>query len=232
MITRIATVNTSDREFDSTTDVFIINEPDCWRLVISHMDDYRNPYIDLCYERTEIMLVKDYFERFTIGDFCFLLGGFNVPVKIEHEVLYEKLPMLRPGEQTVPEKYFDVFRERNKDQWPRFGIVDVIKRPKELAASMWRVEHMEPILDKLKELMQPLSNETATSSQIQEYLRFQRKVKELDKYYVSADWKKDFETDERGEFPSYLKRGVLSEDGVYDALTENEELRASFEDLR
>ena len=33
-------------------------------------------------------------------------------------------------------------------------------------------------------------------------------------------WIKDFENDERGELPLDLKRGVLSEDGLYNLLSE------------
>lgn len=50
-------------------------------------------------------------------------------------------------------------------------------------------------------------------------------VKELAKYMDSGLWRRDFEADEAGELPADLKRGVLSEDGLYDLLTEYEELR-------
>lgn len=36
--------------------------------------------------------------------------------------------------------------------------------------------------------------------------------------YLSAGFKDDFEADEKGMFPDTLKRGVLSEDGLYDLL--------------
>ena len=36
----------------------------------------------------------------------------------------------------------------------------------------------------------------------------------------------DFEADEQGLLPPGLKRGVLSEDAVYDLLTDNRELMA------
>ncbi|MBQ6578651.1 MAG: DUF4298 domain-containing protein [Bacteroidales bacterium] len=45
-------------------------------------------------------------------------------------------------------------------------------------------------------------------------------VSELDKYLSSGLWKKDFEADERGEIPIEVKRGVLSEDGLYNLLEE------------
>ena len=40
----------------------------------------------------------------------------------------------------------------------------------------------------------------------------------LEAYYTSKDWRFDFELDEAGLLPAGLKRGVLSEDGVYDLL--------------
>lgn len=38
--------------------------------------------------------------------------------------------------------------------------------------------------------------------------------------YYHGLWRVDFELDERGALPSDLKRGVLSEDGVYNLLTD------------
>ncbi|MBR4627209.1 MAG: DUF4298 domain-containing protein [Ruminococcus sp.] len=40
----------------------------------------------------------------------------------------------------------------------------------------------------------------------------------LSSYYGSAAWKRDFAADEAGLLPKELKRGVLSEDGIYDLL--------------
>ena len=43
-------------------------------------------------------------------------------------------------------------------------------------------------------------------------------------YYGSEDWKRDFADDEAGRLPYDLKRGVLSEDGIYNALERYAEL--------
>lgn len=40
----------------------------------------------------------------------------------------------------------------------------------------------------------------------------------LETYYTSGQWSDDYEADERGELPPDLKRGVLSQDGLYDLL--------------
>ena len=41
---------------------------------------------------------------------------------------------------------------------------------------------------------------------------------ELVRYYESDQWLRDYELDEQGLLPNDLKRGVLSQDGVYDLL--------------
>ena len=46
----------------------------------------------------------------------------------------------------------------------------------------------------------------------------------LNDYYGSAAWVRDYEADEAGKLPAGLKRGVLSEDAVYDLLDDNHEL--------
>lgn len=40
-------------------------------------------------------------------------------------------------------------------------------------------------------------------------------------YYISDAWKRDFAADEAGLLPKDLKRGVLSEDGIYNLLEES-----------
>ena len=43
-------------------------------------------------------------------------------------------------------------------------------------------------------------------------------------YLDNPSWRADFEADERGELPAELPRGVLSEDGIYNALERLREL--------
>ena len=46
------------------------------------------------------------------------------------------------------------------------------------------------------------------------------KVRLLDEYYTSGQWREDYEAYENGELPPDLKRGVLSQDALYDLLME------------
>ena len=47
-------------------------------------------------------------------------------------------------------------------------------------------------------------------------------IRLLSEYYQGPLWRSDFEADEAGELPADLLRGVLSEDEIYNALTEYE----------
>lgn len=56
------------------------------------------------------------------------------------------------------------------------------------------------------------------------YRNVQGKLRELSSYYGSEQWHKDFQDDEAGRLPADLKRGVLSEDAVYNLLSDNREI--------
>jgi len=50
-------------------------------------------------------------------------------------------------------------------------------------------------------------------------------VRALSAYFEGPLWREDFEADEAGLLPQDLKRGVLSEDAIYDLLTEYDALK-------
>ena len=80
------------------------------------------------------------------------------------------------------------------------------------------VYQMEAIFDKAQDLLNSLEEK------ISEFEAFQPELQKLEEYYESPLWKKDFEMDEAGMFPKDVKRGVLSEDGIYNVLERNKEL--------
>ncbi|MBO4610430.1 MAG: DUF4298 domain-containing protein [Lachnospiraceae bacterium] len=97
--------------------------------------------------------------------------------------------------------------------------------PQNIDEAMDRVERMEVIFDKLGDLIYEADHNVIDDDLITRYKAFQPKVRELERYYSSRDWKNDFKLDEQGKFPQYFKKGVLSEDGLYNALDRNKELR-------
>ena len=46
----------------------------------------------------------------------------------------------------------------------------------------------------------------------------------LAEYYDGGDWRRDYEADEAGKLPAGMKRGVLSQDALFDLLTKQREL--------
>ena len=57
------------------------------------------------------------------------------------------------------------------------------------------------------------------------YIAIQSKITDLEKYYVSPEWKEDFEASESGKLPKDLLCGVLSEDGIDHLLEDNRQLQ-------
>lgn len=66
------------------------------------------------------------------------------------------------------------------------------------------------------------------SAALDKYEKAQEDIAALSNYYGSKDWKQDFNDDEAGRLPADLKRGVLSEDGIWNLLEENKELTERF----
>ena len=80
--------------------------------------------------------------------------------------------------------------------------IDRITRMEEyLNNALKAVEHLEEALD--------------------EYLKVEPDIEELLEYYGSPIWFKDVDDDDQGLLPEGLRRGVLSEDGIYNMLYDN-----------
>ena len=73
---------------------------------------------------------------------------------------------------------------------------------------------MEALFDKSEEVVERLE------SALEDFAELQPSIEELEAYYDGPDWRADFEADEAGKLPKNLKRGVLSEDGIYNLLAD------------
>jgi len=90
---------------------------------------------------------------------------------------------------------------------------------------MERIAYMEQILDEAAEAVASLSDA------LEKYSAVRGKLQELAAYYSSEQWRRDFEDDNAGRIPGDLKRGVLSEDAVYNLLTEITDLKEQLKEL-
>ena len=85
-----------------------------------------------------------------------------------------------------------------------------------------RIQKMEQLLDNALAI---ISKECITSI---EYEETQRAIDILSDYYGSDTWKQDFADDEAGLLPKDLRRGVLSEDAIWNLLADWQLYNSSF----
>ena len=81
-----------------------------------------------------------------------------------------------------------------------------------------RITRMEGLLDKSTEVIGRLEQA------LEDFAALKPDIAELEAYYTSLQWRKDFEADEVGKLPKDLKRGVLSEDGIWNVLEDYKRL--------
>ena len=82
-----------------------------------------------------------------------------------------------------------------------------------------RIKQMEHYLDSASQAVMRLS------AALDDYADVQERLKKLEAYYGSTEWKKDFHDDELGLLPLDLKRGVLSEDAIWNLLEDARALK-------
>ncbi|MBQ8622932.1 MAG: peptide chain release factor N(5)-glutamine methyltransferase [Oscillospiraceae bacterium] len=108
-------------------------------------------------------------------------------------------------------------------------INDLTNRPRVVAAqklvnigeTVARVKRMEQCLDDVLSAMNNCPRQVPQDKAVQE------KIKELADYIRTGLWMHDYECDEKGLLPKDLKRGVLSQDALYNLLCEIDELAKS-----
>ena len=87
-----------------------------------------------------------------------------------------------------------------------------------------RIRKMERHLNRASAALKRLS------SALDKYDETKEDIAVLSAYYASNDWKQDFAADEAGLLPKDLKRGVLSEDSIWNLLEAHRELQERMKD--
>ena len=80
-------------------------------------------------------------------------------------------------------------------------------------AQLERIRYMEQLFDFVIAARKEQTISLDKKARIREATRI------LAEYYESKEWMQDFADDEAGLLPKDLKRGVLSEDGLWNLLT-------------
>lgn len=86
------------------------------------------------------------------------------------------------------------------------------------------MEQIERIRQMEQRLERSAAAVMALSAALDRYEEIREDISDLEVYYESEKWKQDFAADEAGLLPPGLKRGVLSEDAIWNLLTDAREL--------
>ena len=92
-------------------------------------------------------------------------------------------------------------------------------KQEELEVTVARIQQMERYFD---DILYALDTKPES---VYEDAEISKMVKELTEYMDGGQWLKDYKCDECGELPEALKRGVLSQDGLYNLLCDIEAIK-------
>ena len=109
--------------------------------------------------------------------------------------------------------------------WDGIFIKNAIFAPSKplIMTRIERITKMEALFDKSEEVIKRLE------AALEDFAEIENDIAELEAYY-DKDWRKDFEADEAGKLPKDLKRGVLSEDGLWNLLEDYRWLKERIKD--
>ncbi len=93
-----------------------------------------------------------------------------------------------------------------------------MEKKKTFPTQLDRVIYMENLYDRINEALESQDNPVERLGQLQE------EINELETYYLGSDWLEDFDAEKRDEFPKNLNRGILTEDAIYDLLSDIDEI--------
>ena len=83
-----------------------------------------------------------------------------------------------------------------------------------------RIMKMEELFDHLNEII------SSGNLSFDQFHQMDDQIKLLEAYYTSPFWKEDFAADNDKLLPEKIKRGVLSEDGIYLLLEKYSDLKS------
>ena len=90
-------------------------------------------------------------------------------------------------------------------------------------------------IERIKQMEQRLDRATAAvealAAAMEQYQAAQDDLAALDAYLGSPEWHADRNDDEAGRLPADLRRGVLSEDAIWNLLERNRELHKQIQEL-
>lgn len=140
------------------------------------------------------------------------LAGYNLEEAITGGYAYRIYMEYASGEKINARWYGHNVKE---EAWSAYHMIERFfapwrKKAEQEHGRIQRIEAMETLFDRVQKALRSKKS----------YPELGEELETLRRYMDSGQWKADFEADERGLLPPGLKRGVLSEDGLYNLLSE------------
>lgn len=122
------------------------------------------------------------------------------------EAFYQSCtPKNLPKDEFVRNGYIAFWNEWHRRR-NEFAESDEIRK----SEMIFRVTQMEQYLDEIQSVIDSCPDMLKNDARLQEI------ICTLREYYENGQWLRDYESDERGELPTDLKRGVLAQDSLYN----------------
>ena len=109
-----------------------------------------------------------------------------------------------------------------KEELEETGATFTIDRIEYLIEKMEQIERIRQMELRMERAAKAVME---LSAALENYEAVQDDIAALEHYYGSEAWKQDYAADEAGLLPANLKRGVLSEDGIWNLLSDVSELQ-------
>ncbi len=100
------------------------------------------------------------------------------------------------------------------NEYQREGMENQCEPTADAEVRIRRVTKMEEIYDRSAAATEALIRAAEA------YLSLEEELAELETYYEHGSWLSDFDADRLGKLPKDMKRGILTEDAIYDLLTD------------
>ena len=109
-----------------------------------------------------------------------------------------------------------------KEELEETGATFTIDRIEYLIEKMEQIERIRQMELRMERAAKAVME---LSAALENYEAVQDDIAALEQYYGSEAWKQDYAADEAGLLTANLKRGVLSEDGIWNLLSDVSELQ-------
>ncbi len=213
---------------DSTALCFVemFLQEDCYRLLCVK-SSVAVPSIESC-SAVELCLSRDYFDRFTSGDFETILRRLGFGVSWFH--LFRMLSFLREGQVTDDDIENSNLFELDNKQRTDIGILMLNQLTSSEALTLYRIVTFERVVDGLIQVFDSLVCDQFNSKDMNRFFKLQESARNASDYFLSDEW--DFDRSVLGDkcYLTHYLELLASKDLLLNVLGLNEKFNLIIRD--